>query len=1005
MGNTFKGLIDTGSAVSLISDEVAHFLKANGVVPTEVPGRIALADKTIIPTNDAYTFALSFQGSGKPISVWFIHLKSLTVPILLGMDLIKIGNLVTINTVSEALIVDSVPLSQNQNVDSLSEETQREVLACMLSRELAKFDKVSGRTHVVEHTIKLKDETPIKQRYYPRNPKMQEVINEEVDRMLKEGVIEESSSPWSSPVVLVKKTTGAYRFCIDFRRLNQATERDAYPLPQINFIIEKLKEARFISTLDLKQGYWQVPLSVESRPLTAFTVPGKGLYQFVVMPFGLHSAGASFQRLLDKIIGPELEPKAFAYLDDLIIVSKTFEEHLEILREVFERLRRAGLKINPEKCHFGKRELRYLGHIVSEAGIKTDPEKVKAIRDFPTPNTVRKLRSFLGLASWYRRFVDNFAKLTVPLTKLLRKDSKWNWAEDQHKAFESLKDRLTSTPVLSCPDFSKPFCLQVDASGEGLGAALTQKFNNREHVIAYASRLLSDGERKFTVTEQECLALVWAVKKFRPYIEGYHFVAITDHAALKWLMNLQQPSGRLARWVLDLQQYDFEIQYRKGTLNKVADALSRNPIEEGYHPCAYSELTSSAKEVDWYERTINRVKKKPQNFKQFTIEGDELKVRRSHRKNCEIDDTLIWKCCVPDRMKQTVLEENHDLQTAGHLGIRKTIKRIQQRYYWPKMANDIRKYVRRCKTCQAYKLQQAKPAGKMHFRSPTGPWYSITADLMGPFPRSKKGSKFLLVMQDTYTKWLEVAPLKAATAKLVANEFRDRILLRYGAPESIITDNGSQFTARIWYDLIKGWNVEQQFTAPYSPQGNPVERSNRTVKTMIAQYIKDDHTLWDVYLKELCYAYNTSVHDTTGYTPALLNFGRELRIPNAAHGPLKVAGVRESPSLSAEVKSRLEKLSAIFEKCRKNMKRASESQTKYYNLRRREVSYKVDDKVWLRQHPLSSAAESFAAKLAAKYDGPYTIMSKVGANIYQLQSDSSRTIVRAHVKDLKRYVT
>ena len=407
---------------------------------------------------------------------------------------------------------------------------------------------------------------------------MREVVDEQIDEMLEKGVIEPSDSPWSSPIVIVPKKNGKFRFCIDYRKVNEVTEKDAYPLPQINAILDRLREARYISSIDLQNGYWLVPLTKDSKPITAFTVPGRGLFQFRVMPFGLHSAPATFQRLLDRIIGPDMEPRAFAYLDDIIILGKTFEEHLDNLREVFRRLRHAKLILNAEKCEFGQKSLKYLGHIVTENGVQTDPEKVASIVQFPQPGNLRQLRQFLGMASWYRRFVQDFSRVVAPLTKLLRKNYRWKWDTEQEGAFQELKRCLTESPILVCPDFERPFNLQTDASDYGLGVALTQEVDGQDRAIAYASRTLTPAEKNYSVTEKECLAIVWGIEKMRPYLEGYHFTVTTDHQSLTWLHSIKSPIGRLARWSVFLQQYDFDIVYRKGALNRVADALSRQPL-------------------------------------------------------------------------------------------------------------------------------------------------------------------------------------------------------------------------------------------------------------------------------------------------------------------------------------------------------------------------------------------------------------------------------------------
>ncbi|KAL7723714.1 hypothetical protein ACLKA6_018065 [Drosophila palustris] len=330
----------------------------------------------------------------------------------------------------------------------------------------------------------MKDDRPIKQRYYPKNPTMQRIIDEQVDELLKTNCIEPSKSPHSAPIVLVGKKTGDVRMCIDYRQLNANSIPDAYPLPRIHPILERLRNARYISTLDLKSGYWQIPMARGSREYTAFTVPGRGLFHWKVMPFGLHSAPATFQRALDCVIGPDMEPYAFAYLDDIIVSGASLEEHVRNLGEVLRILRKANLRLNRAKCKFFRRSLVYLGHVISGEGIHTDPDEIAAVRELQPPATCRELRRCLGIASWYRRFVPNFAKIVQPMSLLLKKGQKWEWKPEQQAAFEELKARLTEGPVLACPDFSEKFVLQTDASDCGLGAVLTQQHQGAERHMA-----------------------------------------------------------------------------------------------------------------------------------------------------------------------------------------------------------------------------------------------------------------------------------------------------------------------------------------------------------------------------------------------------------------------------------------------------------------------------------------------------------------------------------------
>ncbi|XP_041565903.1 LOW QUALITY PROTEIN: uncharacterized protein LOC121467710, partial [Drosophila elegans] len=919
--------VDTGATASFISKELADRLQAAGKVgPTK--RQVRMADGRCGDVKSQLEIQIGL-GTRK-VSMELLILPGLIDELVLGWNfLTKIG--AEVKCAGHRVMIPARDRHRGWLEEKLSvavveaaKEFSEKDVDQFLKTELESLENLQGTSNVAVHRITMKDDQPVKQRYYPKNPKMQGEINAKVDELLEKGCIEPSRSPYSSPIVMVRKKTGKWRLWVDFRQINAKSVKDAYPMPMINYILDQLREAKYISSLDLKDGYWQIPLEAASRQYTAFTVPGKGLFQWKVMPFGLHSASATFQRALDQVIGPEMMPHAFAYQDDIIVIGRTLEEHMRNLKEVFRRLRAANLKVNADKCKFFRKELQYLGHRITDQGIGTDPEKVSAIALLKPPANVKELRQYLGVASWYRRFVPDFATLVHPLNALLRKGVKWEWTDDHQQAFEAVKARLVADPTLACPDFTKPFVLQTDASDYGLGAILTQNSDQGERVISYSSRTLNGSEKSYSATEKECLAIVWAIRKLKPYLEGYHFKVITDHMALKWLNSIESPTGRIARWALELQQYDFEITYRKGQLNIVADALSRQPLPETCRRVKTKSPGQSAEQAEcsWIRDIRGKIAQNPQKYPDYLVEADRLYRHIPHRAGNE--DVVAWKLCVPIGSRQRVMVENHDTPTAGHMGSRKTIARVAARYYWPGMHRDIRKHVRNCESCLRYKPSQLQAAGKMLTQIPEEPWATVCADFVGPLPRSKHGNSMLLVLVDRFSKWTEIVPMRRATTETLEKAIRERIVSRYGVPKVLITDNGVQFTSRAFKRFLTELGVRHQFTAPYTPLENPTERANRTVKTMIAQFAGRDQRTWDEKWPELQLAVNTSVAESTGYSPAFVTQGREPRLPSALFDEETTGTGRETQTPSENAK----KINEIFELVRRNMEKAAQDQAR-----------------------------------------------------------------------------
>jgi hypothetical protein len=432
-----------------------------------------------------------------------------------------------------------------------------------------------GKTSVIKHNIDTGDASPIKQRFYRTSFQNQEFIKQEIQRLLGSGLIQPSKSQWTSPVVVVEKKNGKKRLCVDYRKLNSVTKKDSYPLPRIDDMLDTLTGSQWFTSLDLSSGFWQVEMEEKDREKTTF-ITRFGTFEFTVMPFGLCNAPATFQRLMDTVLRDILWQNVVVYVDDINIGSKTFDEHLLHLEQVFLRLRQSGLKLSPEKCFFFEKKLPVLGYVIGREGIQTDPEKVAAIKGFPIPKDLTQLRGFIALASYYRKFIKGFSTIVEPLNRLLKKNVSYRWTTDQQKAFENLKDCLTSPPILAYPDLDKPYILYTDASTYALGAILSQKGDDKkERVIAYASRTLNKHEQNYSITELECLAVIWSIKYFHHYLHGRKFVVVTDHATLVYLKNMKNPVGKLGRWLMTLNGYNMEILNRPGKSHTNVDTLSR----------------------------------------------------------------------------------------------------------------------------------------------------------------------------------------------------------------------------------------------------------------------------------------------------------------------------------------------------------------------------------------------------------------------------------------------
>lgn len=999
-------LLDTGASCSILGKD-SHIIFNNlgfQLDKFNSEQRIKTADGTQLSCLGCMSLPVVYDSTVKVIKFYVV--PKITTPVILGMDfwhLFKLNNnLMSLNVSQDRINLDNYihSISCNNGLEEYDNltDSQKSIMDGMIEKfELINTDKVGlGRTNLVHHKIDTGDHSPIKQRYYPLSPVKQKALEKELDRMLELGVVSPSQSAWNSPVVMVEKSNGELRLCLDSRKLNAVSKPDAYPLPYINQILDHLNNAKFLSSIDLSAAFWQIPYdSPSSAEKTAFTVPRRGLFQFNVMCFGLVGASASMQRLMDRLFGPEFDNRVFCFQDDIIIVSSIFEEHINLLEKVHQRLSDAGLTINMKKSHFCRKELKYLGYLVDKHGLRTDPGKVDVILNYPTPTTAKEVKRFLGMAGWYRRFINNFSKISKPLCKLTRKNVEFNWNPEAEESFSQLKSALVSAPILKMPDYNLPFRILSDASAFSVAAVLTQTHDGVEHPLAYCSRTLNKNEVNYSTTERELLAVIFALEQFRQYIEGQECTIVTDHASLLWFYKLKNPTGRLARWSMRLSQFNFKIIHRHGKDMVLPDALSRIKVD--------------AVEIDsirdpWYLNLVKCVEKNPRHYPNLALKDGRL--YRLSKNKYDLTSEFDWKLVVPQEDRLEILRKCHDHPTSAHLGILKTHKRIALHYFWPRLFESVKEYVSKCETCKEYKpVNTARPGLMGNPKKVNKPFEAISCDLLGPFPSSRNRNVYLIVVSDYFSKYVLLQPIRLATGMAIARFIEKHVFLVHGVCKTIFMDNGPQFVSSQFRQLLTKYNVPNVYYNPrYHPQTNQAERAIRNVVHAIACYVKSEHKKWDEHLVELQCALNTSVNETTKFTPYFLVHGREFILDGSHYNASEPPCSRDQISIDEPQAfgRKLHELESIFQKVRKHLIVAHQRNEKYYNLRKRHTELKVGQIVYKRTFFLSNKAKNFTSKLAPKFK-KCVVTAKLSPLVYSLADLDGKSLGNYHIKDILKY--
>lgn len=1002
-GISIVGLMDSGANISCLGKNGLEFLEKLNLKDQfiKIDSKVRTAGGRTNTIIGKFIANIKYKNTTKDLTIYVA--PQLEQELYLGINFWKAFDICP-SLISEI----DLGIDDEENVDHKAHELSDEEKQRLdeVKDKFQTFEKHGlGRTSLVEHEINTQLNDPVKQKLYPYSPNMQKLVEEEINRMISLQVIEECQSPWNSPICLVRKPK-KNRICLDARKLNAITVKNAYPIHNIEGLLSRLRETKYITSIDLKDAFWQIPLTKSSREKTAFSLPNGKQYQFKYMPFGLCNAPQTMCALMNKIFPAELRNNVLLYLDDLLIVSNSFDEHIKLLETVAAYLKSAGLSINLKKSNFCYKELKYLGFIVSDGHIKPDPEKVAAIEEFPKPKSAKQVRRFLGLAGWYRKFIRNYADLSAPISDCLKKAKRFCFTPKALKAFEILKNALISAPILANADFSLPFVIQCDASSMGVGGVLYQiDLEGNEKVLYYYSKKLNKAQRSYSVTELECMAALLCINKFRPYIELHPFKVITDHASLKWLMSQSNLSGRLARWSLRLQSYDFQIEHRRGSLNVVPDSLSRvhmdgveldilslDKYKSEYLGVDLSDV--EFKDVDYIELR-RKVEEDPQNYPDVRIIDQyvfkKLKFSRDVSDEC-------WKLWVPYGLREKLIVQAHDPPPVSHGGTAKTLHRLRVRYFWPRMAVDVEEYVKKCDRCKCIKAPNLTLRAKMgkQFIADRA-FQHLYADLIGPYPRSTGGNIQALVILDQYSKYIFIEPLKKATSEKIINFMEKTVFSYFGTPEKLFTDNGVQFVSKEFKSFLSSNGIKRYNTGLYAPQANASERSNRTILAAIRAYLKQQQKDWDKNLHHIAAAIRSSFHQAIETTPYKALFGVSMIQHGSEHDLQRKLDLLNDSDKEPLLLS--DKISLLRKKIMLCLKEAHEKYENSYNLRSRDIKYNAGQIVYKRQFIQSDKAKGINAKLCDKFQ-KCVVKNNINNVLYELEDEHGKTLGTFHTKDL-----
>ncbi|KAH9686118.1 Endonuclease [Citrus sinensis] len=815
----------------------------------------------------------------------------------------------------------------------------------------------------IEHQIDFVPGATIPNRpAYRSNPEETKELQRQVEELLAKGYVRESMSPCAVPVLLVPKKDGTWRMCVDCRAINIITVKYRHPIPRLDDMLDELHGSCVFSKIDLKSGYHQIRIREGDEWKTAFKTK-YGLYEWLVMPFGLSNAPSTFMRLMNHVLRAFIGKFVVVYFDDILIYSKGLDEHIEHLQSVLTVLRKEKLYANLKKCSFCTNQIVFLGYVVSAKGIDVDEEKVKAIKEWPTPKSVSEVRSFHGLASFYRRFVKDFSTLAAPLTEIVKKHVGFKWGSEQEKAFNLIKEKLVSAPLLALPDFTKTFEIECDASGIGIGAVLMQE----GRPIAYFSEKLGGAALNYPTYDKEMYALVRALETWQHYLLPKEFVIHTDHESLKHLKGQGKLHKRHAKWVEFIEPFPYVIKYKQGKENVVADALSRR----------YALISTLNAKLLGFEY-IKELYANDPDFANVFNACEKVAFGKFYK-----HDGLLFrenKLCVPhSSLRELLVREAHGGGLMGHFGIAKTLDVLKEHFFWPHMKRDVERICEKCITCKHAK-SRVLPHGLYNpLPIPSEPWVDISMDFVLGLPRSKRGNDSVFVVVDRFSKMAHFIPChKTDDATSIANLFFKEIVRLHGVPRSIVSDRDAKFLSHFWKTLWGKLGTKLLFSTTCHPQTDgQTEVVNRTLSTLLRAIIQKNLKTWEECLPHVEFAYNRTVHSATKFSPFEIVYGFNPLTP------LDLLPLPIDERASMDGKKKAELVKQLHERTRQHIEKRTEQYATQANKGRKQVVFQPGDWVWVHMRKERFPAQR-RSKLLPRGDGPFQVVARINDNAYKL---------------------